>query len=194
MTKFLKITYLLNKRFTAYMLIVIVFSFSVYSKLQAQNNANEYDVKKTLIFKMTNFVEWPKDSKVNKSSENIIISIIGKNPFNGKLNNMANNNKFKIKNKLITVRNISSIDQIEGSDILFISSSERYDISKIIKYTNKKAILTIGDTKGFMEKGVMIGLILRGGHIWFSINKKEADNCGFYISSQLLGNAVKVIK
>jgi len=45
-----------------------------------------------------------------------------------------------------------------------------------------------------MEKGVMIGLILRGGRIWFSINKKEADECGFYINSLLLGNAFKVIK
>lgn len=124
----------------------------------------------------------------------IVISIIGDNPFKGKLKNLAANQSHKIKNKRVIVKNIQSINEINGSDILFISSSERYDISKIIKYTHNKAILTIGDTKGYMEKGVMIGLIRCGENIKFYINKKEADQCGFYISSQLLGNAIKVIK
>ncbi|MEN8121550.1 MAG: YfiR family protein [Bacteroidota bacterium] len=163
------------------------------SNLIAQSNIEEYDVKKIMIFKITSFIEWPENSNIKNSQNPVIISIIGDNPFKGKLKKLATD-QHKIKNKRVIVRNIQSIDEINGSNILFISSSERYDISTILKYTHNKAILTIGDAKGYTEKGVMIGLIQRGENIKFYINKKEADQCGFYISSQLLGNAIKVIK
>ncbi len=193
MTKTLKILYSKIEISISYGIVVFLFLFLSCDRIKAQGSVNEYDVKKTLIFKITGLIEWSENSKVNTSKKPIVISIIGEDPFKGKLHNLANSNK-KIKNKPIIVRNIHSVDEIKGSDILFVSSSERYDLLKILKYTHKKAILTIGDTKGFMEKGVMIGLILRGERIWFYINKKEADECGFYINSQLLGNAVKVIK
>ena len=176
-----------------YGIIVSLFLLSTNWNLHAQDNIEEYDVKKIMIFKITSFIEWPENSNINNLQKPVVISIIGDNPFKGKLKKLATN-QHKIKNKRVIVRNIQSIDEINGSDILFISSSERYDISKIIKYTHNKAILTIGDAKGFTEKGVMIGLIQRGENIKFYINKKEADQCGFYISSQLLGNAMKVIK
>jgi len=194
MTKNNKIISLIIKVNIPYGIVVLLFLFLASDNLVSQVNVDQYDVKKTLIYTITGFVEWSQSSKVNTSESPIVISIIGENPFNGKLKSMANNKQYKIKSKLITVRYIKSIEEIKGSDILFISSSERYNISKIIKYTHKKPILTIGDTKGYMEKGVMIGLILRSGRIWFSINKKEANECGFYINSQLLGNAFKVIK
>jgi len=176
-----------------YGIIVSLFLLSSNSNLLSQSNIDEYDVKKIMIFKITNFIEWPENSNIKNSQDPVIISIIGDNPFKGKLKKLASK-QHKIKNKRVIVKNIQSIEEINGSDILFVSSSERYDISKIIKYTHNKAILTIGDTKGYTEKGVMIGLIKRGENIKFYINKKEADQCGFYISSQLLGNAIKVIK
>jgi len=176
-----------------YGIIVSLFLLSSNSNLLSQSNIDEYDVKKIMIFKITSFIKWPENSNIKNSQDPVIISIIGDNPFKGKLKKLASK-QHKIKNKRVIVKNIQSIEEINGSDILFISSSERYDISKIIKYTNNKAILTIGDAKGYTEKGVMIGLIKRGENIKFYINKKEADQCGFYISSQLLGNAIKVIK
>jgi len=174
-------------------IIILVFLLSSNYNLQAQGNVEEYDVKKIMIFKITSFIDWPKNSNISNSHNPVIISVIGENPFNGKLKKLAAQN-YKIKNKQVIIKYIQSIDEINDCDILFISLSERYDVSKILKYTHKKPILTIGDTKGYMEKGVMIGLIRRGENIKFYINKKEADQCGFYINSQLLGNAVKVIK
>ncbi|OQX97657.1 MAG: hypothetical protein B6I20_12185 [Bacteroidetes bacterium 4572_117] len=171
-----------------------LFFFSFNNVLYAQGAVNEYDVKKMMILKVTTFIEWPKKSKVNDKQSNIVISIIGDNPFNGKLKKLVANQNQKINNKQVVVNYIKSIEDIEGSDILFICSSEKYIVSKIIKHARNKAILTIADTRGFTEKGVIIGLFIRNGKIALNINKKEADKCGFYISSSLLGNAVKVIQ
>jgi len=174
---------------------VFIFSIFLFSvNISAQNNIEEYEYKKIMIFKITRFIEWVDTSKVNTTKSPLVISVIGENPFNGKLKKFASDKNHTIKKKQVIVKNIQTIEEIDGCDILFISHSERYDISKIIKYTRKKSILTIGDYKGYVEKGVMIGLIQKGEYIKFYINKKEADQSGFYINSQLLGNAIKVIK
>jgi len=173
----------------------IVFTHLQTFNVAAQGNVDEYVYKRVFIYKIAyRFIEWPKNSKVQNPNLPFVISVIGDNPFEGKLKELEKNPKLKINGKRIEVRNIHSIEEIEGSDILFISSSEKYDVSKIIKYTHKKPILTIGETKGYLEKGVMIFFYIKGDHIRFSINKKEADACGIYISSQLLGPAEKVIR
>ncbi|MCF6241074.1 MAG: YfiR family protein [Bacteroidales bacterium] len=163
--------------------------------LIAQKNVDEYVYKRALIYKIAlNFIKWPSHSKVHNKNLPFVISIIGEDPFEGKLKELEHNKSLKINDKQIIVRNIHSIQEIEGSDILFISSSEKYDVSKIIQYTHGKPILTFGDTKGFAEKGVMILLFKRGEYIRFLINKKEADASGIYIGTQLLGRAEKVIR
>lgn len=191
MLKYLRNIFPLILKKTTRRAIFLLILASSFSSIKAQN-IEEYTLKKVLIFKITTLVDWPKNSKVNTSSTPVIISIIGENPFNGQLKKIAKSRR-KIKNKQVSVRHIQSPKEIEGSDILFISSSERYDISKILKYTQNKPILTIGDTKGYVEKGVMIEFTLQAYKIGFKINKKQADKSNIYINSVLLGNALKVI-
>jgi hypothetical protein len=173
----------------------IIFICLQSGSLIAQKNVDEYVYKRALIYKIAlNFIKWPAHSKVHDKNVPFVISVIGEDPFKGKLKELEINKSLKINDKHIVVRNINSINEIEGSDILFISSSEKYDISRIIHYTHGKPILTFGDTKGYAEKGVMILLFKRGEYIRFLVNKKEADACGIYIGTQLLGRAEKVIR
>jgi len=182
---------LISKRITQGV-IVLLLLFSSFSSVKAQN-IEEYALKKVMIFKITTLIEWPENSKVSSTNDPVVISIIGENPFKGQLKKLADSNR-KIKKKQVTVRYIQNPEEIAGSDILFISSSERYDISKILKYIQNKPILTIGDTKGYVEKGVMIEFALYSGKMRIKINKKQADKSKIYINSQLLGNAFKVVR
>ncbi len=188
---------IIDKKFTNSLLLktLAIFIYLQSGSLTAQKNVDEYVYKRALIYKIAlNFIKWPPHSKVHNKKLPFVISIIGEDPFEGKLKELEHNKSLKINDKHIMVRNIHSIQEIEGSDILFISSSEKYDVSKIIQYTRGKPILTFGDTKGFAEKGVMILLFKRGEYIRFIINKKEADTSGIYIGTQLLGRAEKVIR
>jgi hypothetical protein len=173
--------------------IVLFLLLSLFSSIKAQN-IEEYALKEVMIFKITTLIEWPEDSKVCSANEPVVISIIGENPFKGQLKKLADSDYRKIKKKQAIVRYIQNPEEIADSDILFISSSERYDISKILKYIQNKPILTIGDTKGYVEKGVMIEFALYSGKMRIKINKKQADKSKIYINSQLLGNAFKVVR
>ena len=192
MLNYLDTIFLLISKRIAQGVIVLLLLFSSFSSVKAQN-IEEYALKKVMIFKITTLIEWPENSKVSSTNDPVVISIIGENPFKGQLKKLADSNR-KIKKKQVTVRYIQNPEEIAGSDILFISSSERYDISKILKYIQNKPILTIGDTKGYVEKGVMIEFALYSGKMRIKINKKQADKSKIYINSQLLGNAFKVVR
>ena len=178
-----------------FLLILFAITQLQWYKISAQDNVEEYIFKRAFIYKVSvRFIEWPNGSNATNKNTPFIIAIIGEDPFEGKLNELENNKNLKINEKPIKVKNIHTFKEIETCDLLFISSSEKYDISKIIKETHGKPILTIGDTKGYAEKGVMIQMFIRGAYVRFNINKKEADACGIKISSYLLGKAEKVIK
>jgi hypothetical protein len=151
--------------------------------LKGYSQADEYTVKGVFIEKFTRFIEWPMDSKMQIKSSPVIISVIGDNPFGDKLHNIYRTTK--IKNKNVQIRQISRISEIEGSDILFISTSKYKEINDILAYTNDKPILTIGDTKDYAEMGVLINFYLSENKIRFEINETAMSHTGLYASYML---------
>lgn len=164
--------------------ILSILSFNGYSQ------AHEYDVKAALLEKFALFVEWPDKSGMDDKSKPFIISVIGDNPFGSLLESTYKNRKIKGKN--VKINYIEEIHEIDGTDILFISASEKTEILNIISYTNDKPILTIGDTKDYYDKGVILNLFKRKNKINFILNKEAAKNSKLYIS-YLLTNLSEVI-
>ncbi len=70
--------------------------------------------------------------------------------------------------------------------LLFISKSKKDDLEKILEITNGKAILTMGDTKGMGEKGVLINFFLSKHKVRFEINEEAVQSSGLILSVQLL--------
>lgn len=165
------------------------------TNMSAQTS-NEYTLKSIFLLKVANFVDWPENSKVNDPNEDFVIAVFGDDPFDGLLQSTIKSLKLKIKNKNIVVKRINKTSEIEHTDILFISSSEKYNLSKIIEYTKKLPILTIGDTKGYAERGVMVNMFIDDVYLNlnFDVNMKYVKLANIYISSKLLVNAIRVIK
>ena len=176
------------KRLLSFILIGIL--LTSYLKSFSQQ-ISEYDAKTAFIIKVAGFVEWPENS-MNKSS-NFTISFIGNDPIEKVLNNKIKNAGLKIKGKNVVFKKINSAKEAEGSQILFIASSEKYDLYKIIKTIKSFPVLTIGDSEGFTENGVMINMFVDES-LKFDVNKIATDESGIYISSKLLAHAMKVIK
>lgn len=186
-----------NKRGIRYqtMLIVLCCSLLFFGvpKINSQT-ANEYTLKSVFLLRVANFVEWPEGKENNNPKKNFIISIYGDDPFNGLLLSAIASQKYTVKNKDIVIRKINNTHEIESSDILFISSSEKYNLTKILDFVRNKPILTIGDTKGFIERGVMVNMFIEDLFLKFDINLVSSKESNIYISSKLLSNAHRVIK
>ncbi|MCP5052420.1 MAG: YfiR family protein, partial [bacterium] len=91
-------------------------------------------------------------------------------------------------------KSIKHLDEIGGSQVLFIAPSEARRVVDIIAWVNGKAILTIGDTKEFGAKGVIINFfITKQESMGFEINREASQKARLKIPSQLfaIGKLVK---
>jgi hypothetical protein len=136
-------------------------------------------------------VEWPSDTSFIEDNTHFYITVIGENPFDNRLDEMYLNQL--ICDKPVVIRYIEKIDDIYPSHILFISSTENEHIDKILQYTKYKPVLTIGDTKGYGYKGVLINFYLLDNKIKFEINESAVKMSNLYVSYRLLSSA-KIIE
>jgi hypothetical protein len=122
-------------------------------------------------------------------SKAFVISVFGKNPFGSLLEDAYLKEKRKIKDKIVEIRYISRPEEIGNCHILFISKSIDKELEEILAVTRGKPILTIGETKGFAEKGVLFNLYIRRDEIRFEINALAMRESRLIPSSQLLSVA-----
>lgn len=166
---------------------ILMFSFltgalSVYSQLP------EYELKSVLILKVIDYINWPEDHD-NKKDE-FVITVLGENPF-GEYLDLTFEEK-KIYGKKVNIKYINDHKDISGSDVLFITRSERSNIKKILSVIKGKPILTIGDTIGFGEKGVHINFLVENNRVRFYLNESSAQQSGLEIDFHLRNVSKKI--
>ncbi|MCD4692240.1 MAG: YfiR family protein [Calditrichales bacterium] len=168
--------------------LFLLLSFLVPQLVCAQYT--EYDVKAVYLEKFTRFIDWPGESTVSDTSKPFILGVVGRNPFGPILENIYSSQK--IKNKEVKIIHISNPNKISGCHLLFVSKSEKNKLTKILSQTKNKPILTIGDTKGFADRGVLINFYLSYDKTRFKINETAVRESGLYMS-HLLFNLAKIV-
>ncbi len=145
----------------------------------------EYKVKAEFLERFTRFIEWPDESALNNSDKSFCICVTGKNPFGSYLNDMAS--QVKIKGKPVEIHQIEQLTaELPKCQILFIARSEKDRLADILKLTHDKPVLTVGDTKGFAEDGVLVNFFTSGSYIRFEVNIERAEKSKLKFSSRLL--------
>ena len=156
-----------------------------------QRKVSEYEIKAVYLYNFALFVEWPEDEK----KKELTIGILGRDKFGDSFNSVKGK---KIKNKQQTLRikrfgRYNNKLDISKCDLLFVCKSESQYFKKIITQLKGKPILTVADTKGFLEKGGMINLVKIATHIKWEINHTAAKQVKLCMNSQLLRNATRVL-
>lgn len=145
----------------------------------------EYKVKAEFLERFTRFIEWPDDSPINNADKSFCICVTGKSPFGSYLNEMAS--QAKIKGKAVEIHQIENLStELPKCQILFIARSEKDRLGEILKLTQDKPILTVGDTNGFAEDGVLVNFFTSGSYIRFEVNIDRAEKSKLKFSSRLL--------
>ncbi|MFH0755995.1 MAG: YfiR family protein [Bacteroidota bacterium] len=147
----------------------------------------EYEIKAAYLEKFSRFIEWPAPSALSDTSQAFLLGIVGKNPFDHILEEIFND--YKIKNRKVQIKYFSDPEQITSCNLLYISASEKKNISSILTKINENPILTISDTEGFADKGVHINLYVDNNYIRYEINRKALEKSGLKVSSLLLASA-----
>lgn len=140
----------------------------------------EYEVKAAFIYNFLNLIDWPINQEFN---DTINLCVVGKNQFGTTLENVDYS---VIGNKTLTVKYVQSFQDIGDSNVVFVSSSEKRRLKQIHQTLTDTNVLTIGDTKGFAQQGVIINFYIKDDNVHFEINVDAAKRAGLKISSKLL--------
>ncbi len=158
--------------------LLLVLLFPV---LCASSEFNEYQVKAEFIYNLVRFTDWPNKELAN--SRSIKICTLGTDPFNSSFQSL---NGRVTKGKTLTIRHLDQIEDIEGCHVLFISTSERKQIPRILKHVKNDPILTVSEVESFAKSGGMVNLLLESNKTVLEINNVAVHRNKLKISSQVL--------
>lgn len=147
-----------------------------------QRQVSEYQVKAAFLYNFAKFVEWPACGNC-PASDVFTIGVLGQDPFGEEINTIEGK---RIKGKTLVVLKAATLDELKRCRVIFISGSVKDDLTRVLKELMAHPVLTVGDTLGFAEAGVMINLYTAGNKVRFEINPEAAERVNLKISSQLL--------
>lgn len=165
-----------RKKITGIILIMLLLSGA--GGIAYGGQFEEYTLKAVYLERIARFMEWPGDSNL------FVIGVLGENPFGSILEDIYGERK--IKSKSVTVKYFAEIQKIETCHLLYVSKSKAEEISQIVNIIGSRPILTVGDTTGFCEKGVLVNLYIEGGKLRFEINESGLHEAGLTIDPLLL--------
>lgn len=188
----------------AHILIVTVLTLLVVPTVpQARadtTSSREYQVKAAFLFSFINFVDWPKE-KLTEGNNQINIGIIGNDPFGKAFEPIKDK---QVKGKDVVIKRFKAFKELNQSSeeieairkchLLYICPSEKDEFRKIINLVMKHNILTVGDTKSFLESGGIINFLMEDKKVRFEINNTVAEQTELKIRSKLLRLAKRVIQ
>lgn len=151
----------------------------------AQSYADEYQVKAAYILNFARFIEWPPDSL--PASSPITIAIVGKDPFNGSLEQVLVGRS--ANGHAIHLRYVRWNEVPRPCQIVFISAAEEPHLPEILRLLGSESVLTISDIERFSLRGGIIEFSMVGNRVRFDINRSPASAARLTISSKLLSVA-----
>jgi len=178
-------------------------------KVQAHSEVTpEYKIKAAFIYNFIKFTDWPEEKPVD-ANDVITIGIIGENPFGHAFEPIIDK---QVKNKTVVIKTFESLEglnkdpdknrekqkeqlqAVRKCHVLFICSSEKKYIPKIIDAIQGSSVLTISETGDFLETGGMINFLTENKKVRFEVNLDASEKEKIKISSKLLRLAKRVIK
>lgn len=163
--------------------------FSIEPDCRAQNSPTEYQVKAAFIYNFARFVDWPTQAFTSATSP-MVIGVLGENVFGNNIEQIISGRS--IQGHPLEFKEFSSVTDATNCQVIFISDSEKYHLSKILGRLRDTNILTVSQMDNFTDNGGMIRLLIVEDKVRFEINNTAAKKAGLAISSKLLSLAVKV--
>ena len=147
---------------------------------------SEYQVKAAYLYNFAKFVDWPAQV-FGDSTEPFRMCVLNNRSFEATLQNMVAGKA--IAGRPISVVGVQNGEQSRNCQILFISSSQDRLGRRIVEDLQGASILTVGESKGFVEDGGIINFVWQDDRVQFEVNHGAASHAGLRVSSRLVSIA-----
>jgi hypothetical protein len=178
-----------NGTFLRLLVAALVAACYVLPHAHAQQQAySEDEVKAAFLYHFGTYVEWP--APANAATDPITIAVLGAAGVVDQLERFLPDRE--IQGRPVTVRQLDTVDDLAGDEILFIGPELNARLSDLIESVGQRPILVVSDAQDGLDHGAMVNFQLVGERVRFEISLPAAQNAGLMLSSRLLSAALRV--
>lgn len=157
---------------------------------QKTDAAVEYKIKAAFLLNFAKFINWPEESFTGDKLL-FTVCVLGQNPFGSALSAIESRT---VGSRKIDLHYVDNVQQAESCHLLFISASEKNNLTNIHKALADRTIIMVSDIDGFAGSGGIIEFVTKDNKLAFKINLGRAREQGLEIHSALLNLATEVIQ
>jgi len=144
----------------------------------------EYRAKAGFLYNFIAFTEWPA-----RVGSPLPLCVYGASPFGIELASLEGKS---VGGRILTVRNPASIEQLKGCRVVFVADSVIDNLPRILEAVRDEPVLVVADSRGALDAGVGINMLVRQNKIAFEVNLAAARRAELNLSSKLLRLASEV--
>jgi hypothetical protein len=145
--------------------------------------ASELEVKAAFLLNFLKFVEWPADRLPNPTAP-YVIAVMGEDALGATLVGATIGKT--IGTRPVQVQVAARTSDISSAHLVFIAASHQRQLPTILRELEGRGVLTVGDTPGFAESGVVLNLVTQDNRVRFEANTAAAARARLRLSSHLL--------
>ena len=145
--------------------------------------ASELEVKAAFLLNFLKFVEWPADRLLNPTAP-YVIAVMGEDALGATLVGATTGKT--IGTRPVQVQVAARTSDISSAHLVFIAASHQRQLPTILRELEGRGVLTVGDTPGFAESGVVLNLVTQDNRVRFEANTAAAARARLRLSSHLL--------
>jgi hypothetical protein len=146
---------------------------------------SEYQLKAAFLYNFALFTNWPADV-----GNTLKLCIHGQDPFGPELDDLQG---MAVSHRQIAIERKPTLDTLGNCQIVFISRSASDNLPGKLEPLRSAPVLTIAESAGATNQGVMLNMTVTGGKITFSANMNAARQARLIFSSKLLKLATEVL-
>jgi hypothetical protein len=146
---------------------------------------DEYSIKAGYVYNLSKYVTWP-EATFSSSSAPLVICIVGKDPFEGRLD-QAVAGKTAGDGRPLEIRRLNgdSTGALHACQIAFLGKSEKKNARAIVNAVKDAPVLTVADFDSFAQEGGIADLRLEDVRIKIDLNMAAAGKANLKISGKL---------
>lgn len=163
----------MKKSISAVFVLILLLSKPVF----CAQKANEDDIKTAYIYNFVRYVTWEEEEA------KFTLCVHDKSKLFFPLQRLKGK---AVRNSLIEVLLIHNTKEARSCHTLILPTMKNSQLQKFIAFAKTHTILTISDTKGYAQKGVMINFVKSQNKISFEVNLRQLKNSNLEINANLL--------
>lgn len=144
----------------------------------------EYRLKAAFVYNFIAYTEWPA-----ATGNGLNLCVVGTDPFGAEIDGLqgrlAGGRKIAVQRKALA-------DPLKDCQAVFVTASAIEGLPRLLESLRGRAVLTLADSAGAMQRGVVLNMNMAQGKVSFEANLQTARSAGLDLSSKLLRLATEV--